>query len=99
MEDAPRTPRELAALERVQPPPMTRTIAALLDLGLVTRSAHPSDRRQVLLALSRGRATSVRETRRRRDAWLAPRLRRTDRRRAERPVPAPPTILRRIADS
>ena len=41
--------------ERVQPPSMTRTLAALLDLGLVTRTEHPADRRQVLVAADRGR--------------------------------------------
>jgi DNA-binding MarR family transcriptional regulator len=53
---------------------MTRTIAALEGLGLVTRTGHPTDGRQVLVALSElGRAEVV-ETRRRRDAWLARRL-------------------------
>ena len=94
----PSTPRELAALERVQPPSMTRTIAALLDLGLVTRSEHPSDRRQVLVALSEAGAASVRETRRRRDAWLARRLAALTP--SEREVLSRAAdLLRRIADS
>jgi DNA-binding MarR family transcriptional regulator len=68
------TPRELANHERVQPPSMTRTVAALADLALVTRSEHPDDGRQVVVALSDAGAATVRETRRRRDAWLAQRL-------------------------
>ena len=48
----PLTPRELAAAERVQPPSMTRLTASLEAAGLVTRTAHPSDGRQVLLAAS-----------------------------------------------
>jgi DNA-binding MarR family transcriptional regulator len=67
----PLTPRELAAAERVQPPSMTRLVASLEAAGLVTRSAHPSDGRQVLLAVSRSGATLLREDRRRREAWLA----------------------------
>ena len=49
--EGPSTPREIAAYERVQPPSMTRTLTALLDLGLVTRAEHPVDRRQVLIGL------------------------------------------------
>jgi len=70
----PMTPRELAAREKVQPPSMTRTIAALEQLGLVNRTDHPSDGRQVLVSLSPAGTTAVRETRKRRDAWLAKRL-------------------------
>jgi DNA-binding MarR family transcriptional regulator len=94
----PHTPGELAALERVQPPSMTRTIAALADLGLVTRTEHPADRRQVLVALTPAGTGAVRETRRRRDAWLARRL--ADLSPNERDVLARAAeILRRIADS
>jgi DNA-binding MarR family transcriptional regulator len=72
--EGPTTPREIAAFERVQPPSMTRTLTALLDLGLVTRTEHPDDRRQVLIAVTEAGAAVVRETRRRRDAWLTRRL-------------------------
>ena len=71
----PLTPGELAAAERVQPPSMTRIAASLEAAGLVTRTDHPSDGRQVLLAASPEGAAIVREDRRRRDAWLAQRLR------------------------
>ena len=70
----PLTPRELAAAERVQPPSMTRIAASLEAAGLVTRTDHPTDGRQVLLAASPEGAAMVREDRRRRDAWLAQRL-------------------------
>ena len=70
----PLTPRELAAAERVQPPSMTRITASLEAAGLVTRTDHPNDGRQVLLAASPEGAAMVREDRRRRDAWLAQRL-------------------------
>ena len=94
----PRTPGEIAAHERVQPPSMTRTIAALTELGLVSRTEHPADRRQVLVALTDAGTATVRETRRRRDAWLARRLAALTP--AERDVLARATeILRRIADS
>jgi len=70
----PQTPRELANREKVQPPSMTRTVAALEELGLVVRTGHPTDGRQVLVGLTEAGATAVRETRKRRDAWLAKRL-------------------------
>jgi DNA-binding MarR family transcriptional regulator len=68
------TPRELALHEKVQPPSMTRTLAALTDLGLVDRTEHPTDGRQVLVGLTPAGRVVVRETRRRRDAWLDRRL-------------------------
>jgi DNA-binding MarR family transcriptional regulator len=96
--EGPKTPREIAAHERVQPPSMTRTLTALLELGLVTRTEHPSDRRQVLIAITEPGARTVRETRRRRDAWLARRLAALPS--DERAVLARAAeILRRIADS
>jgi DNA-binding MarR family transcriptional regulator len=70
----PLTPRELAEREKVQPPSMTRTVSALEDLGLVSRTDHPTDGRQVLVALTPAGVTVVKETRKRRDAWLAKRL-------------------------
>jgi DNA-binding MarR family transcriptional regulator len=72
--DGALTPGELAGHERVRPPSMTRTVATLADLGLVTRDEHPGDRRQVLVTLTPAGVATVRETRRRRDAWLARRL-------------------------
>ncbi|MCW2598850.1 MAG: yusO [Frankiales bacterium] len=71
----PLTPGELAAHERVQPPSMTRIIAALEAAALVTRTGHPTDRRQVLVALSPEGKGMLRDDRRRRDAWLAQRMR------------------------
>jgi DNA-binding MarR family transcriptional regulator len=65
---------ELAALERVQPPSMTRTVTCLEGDGHVARRPHDTDGRQVVVALTdRGRETLLAD-RRRRDAWLARRL-------------------------
>lgn len=70
----PMTPTALAEHEHVQPPPMTRTVNALVAAGLVRRDEHPTDRRQVVLSLTEAGMAEVRETRRRRNAWLAERL-------------------------
>lgn len=68
------SPGELAEHEKVQPPSMTRVIAALCDLGLVTRQPHATDRRQVVLAVTSEGRSLVQRTRRRKEAWLARRL-------------------------
>ena len=71
----PMTPGELAAHERVQPPSITRVIAKLEAAELVTRTDHPTDGRQVLVAVSSTGMTMIKEDRLRRDAWLAQRMR------------------------
>ena len=66
---------QLANTERVQPPSMTRTVSCLEEQGLVERAPHPTDGRQVLIRLSDKGHEFVAAERRRRDAWLALRLR------------------------
>ena len=65
------TPRELADTERVQPPTMTKIVGKLEDLGLVARTPHPTDRRQVILAATeQGRAVYA-QFEKARNEWLA----------------------------
>jgi DNA-binding MarR family transcriptional regulator len=61
----------LAAIENVKPPSVTRTVNALEEAGLVTRTAHESDGRQVVVGLTQHAKAVLAEDRRRRDAWLA----------------------------
>jgi DNA-binding MarR family transcriptional regulator len=68
------TPRELAEIERVQPPTLTKIVAKLEERGLVQRSPHPTDGRQVILAASGSGRAVVAEHRRTRDEWLAKQL-------------------------
>lgn|SRR5579859_1612697 len=68
------TPGELAEYEKVQPPSMTRVIAVLEERRLVRRSAHPTDRRQVILTVTAEGRALVDRVRRRKEAWLAQRL-------------------------
>ena len=65
---------ELAACEHVQPPSMTRITGALEDLGLVSRTPHATDKRQVLFAVTPEGARLLAEDRKRRDAWLCKHL-------------------------
>ena len=70
----PLTPGELAAREGVQPPSMTRVIAALEEFGFVTRRPHPTDGRQAIVALTdAGRSFHDAEVSAR-EAWLDRRL-------------------------
>jgi DNA-binding MarR family transcriptional regulator len=68
------TPGELAEHEKVQPPSMTRVIAVLEERRLVMRAPHRTDRRQVVLTVTEQGRELVGQARRRRDAWLAKRL-------------------------
>jgi DNA-binding MarR family transcriptional regulator len=66
---------ELAGLERVQPPTMTRKITMLEEGGYVSRRAHATDGRVVVVSLTelgRGRVLADRKLR---DEWLARQLR------------------------
>jgi DNA-binding MarR family transcriptional regulator len=53
---------------------MTRVIASLAEMGLVDRSPHPVDGRQVLVSVSESGAELVKAARRARQEWLAKRL-------------------------
>lgn len=70
----PLTPGAIAAHEHVQPPSVTRTLNCLVDKGLATRETHPSDRRQVVVAISDDGTAVLAAERARRDTWLAARL-------------------------
>jgi len=72
--DGPMTPGALATRERVRPPSMTRVIASLVELGLVERSSHPDDRRQVLVAVSPAGEELFEAERRAGMEWLQGRL-------------------------
>jgi DNA-binding MarR family transcriptional regulator len=74
LEEHDLTPRELAGIECVSPPSMTRTVASLVERGLVARRQDPLDGRQVFLSLTEQGLLALKETRRKRDAWMAARL-------------------------
>ena len=65
---------ELAAIERVKPPSMTRTVNCLVDAGLVVRRPHDTDGRQVLVGLTELGGAVLAEDRRRREQWLSRQL-------------------------
>jgi DNA-binding MarR family transcriptional regulator len=65
---------EIAAIEQVQPPSMTKILAALEQSGWIERSAHPDDRRQSVIAITPAGRELLAEETRARDEWLAKRL-------------------------
>ncbi len=96
--EGPLSPTQLAATERVQPPSMTRVIAALEALGLVQRRAHEKDGRQCVIALTEAGSALLAEDRSRRQAWLACRLDELEGSEQEALRLASP-IIQRLADS
>jgi DNA-binding MarR family transcriptional regulator len=66
---------ELAAHEKVRPPSMTRLVSCLNERELVSRRAHPTDGRQVVIHLADDGARILSADRLRRDAWMSRRLR------------------------
>ena len=92
------TPSVLAARERVSAPSVTRMLKALQERGLLDRAPDPNDGRQVVLTISQLGEKVLAEERRRRDEWLASRLRALDTR--ERAVlREAAAIMGRLAES
>jgi DNA-binding MarR family transcriptional regulator len=74
----PLTPSELAEIERVKRPSMTRTLACLEREGLVERTPDPADGRSFLVAINDAGRERMARLRRRKSAYLARRLRKLD---------------------
>src|SRR3954471_18765246 len=92
------TPGELAALERVRPPSMNRTVNALEEAGYVVRHPAADDARKVLVRLTDAGRDLIAGTRRLRTAWFSAQLADlpdTDRRRLLDAA----DVLRKLADS
>lgn len=71
----PLTLGELAAHERVQPPTMTRIMAALEEESLVVRQVDPTDRRIARVTMTPTGRRLIERIRSRRTAYLVQRLR------------------------
>src|SRR4051812_14671539 len=71
----PLTPSELAELERVKRPTVTRTLACLEREGLVERTPDPSDGRSSLVSVNVAGRERLRRLRGRKNAYLAKRMR------------------------
>ena len=70
--------RELAALERISVPGMSKFVSRLEQVGLVERAAVEGDQRRVGLSLTAAGEKVLRSVKSRRTAWLSARLRELD---------------------
>src|SRR3954468_3317805 len=70
----PLAPSELADLERVKRPTITRVVARLEEAGLVERTGDPGDGRSSLVSTTREGSELMRRIRTRKNAYLARRL-------------------------
>jgi DNA-binding MarR family transcriptional regulator len=70
----PITLGELAAVEQVQPPSMTRIVARLDEWGYVTRVVDPADRRIARVAITDAGRELLDRSRTRKEAFLAQRI-------------------------
>jgi len=71
----PLTPSDLAEIERVQRPAATRTLRLLVEAGLVDRAPDPADGRCALVSVTPAGRERLLRLRRRKNAYLARRMR------------------------
>ncbi len=71
----PLTPSELATIERVRRPTITRTLGCLEREGLIERTPDPTDGRSALVSVNAAGRERLRRLRRRKNAYLAKRMR------------------------
>jgi DNA-binding MarR family transcriptional regulator len=76
--DGPLTPSELAERERVRRPTATGIISRLSEAGLVERTSDPSDGRVSLVSATPEGRSLLQRLRKRKNAFLAKRLRKLD---------------------
>ena len=74
----PLAPSELAEIERVKRPTITRVVARLEEDGLVERTGDPADGRASLVSITREGSALLRRIRTRKNAYLARRLSKLD---------------------
>lgn len=89
---------DLAVVERVSAPSITRTVDALVDAGLVTRESDPSDKRLVRVGITDAGRLLLEESRRRKDVLLAQRIELLGARDQARLLAAIPVIQRLLDD-
>lgn len=71
----PLTPSELAEIERVKRPTVTRTLGCLEREGLIERTPDPADGRSFLVSINGAGRERLRRLRGRKNAYLARRMR------------------------
>src|ERR1700690_272114 len=95
--DGPATTADLARAEGIKPQSMGTTIAALEEMGIVERKPHPTDGRQVYIALTTKGAAVRKSGKDARRAWLMQAVLQLDERERETLFKAG-EIIQRIAE-
>ncbi len=75
LRERPLTPGELAEVERISAPSMTKTINCLQERGMVARSDHPTDGRSKVISLTADGKAALQRVARARDDWMVQQLR------------------------
>jgi DNA-binding MarR family transcriptional regulator len=96
--EGPATTADLARAENVKPQSMGATVAALEDAGLVERRPHPTDGRQMMIALAAKGARTRKEARTAKRTWLAGAIAALDAS-EQKQLPAVTALLKRLAES
>ena len=92
------TMRDLCHAEQVQPPTMTRIVAALVEAGLVVREQDPADGRVAWVTVTTEGRRLLERSRRRKEAYLAKSLRSLEPEEL-RTLEAAAEILERLTDA
>ena len=92
------TMRDLCHAEQVQPPTMTRIVAALVEAGLVVREQDPADGRVAWVTVTTKGRRLLERSRRRKEAYLAKSLRSLEPEEL-RTLEAAAEILERLTDA
>ena len=93
----PATTADLARAESVKPQSMGTTIATLEEMGMVERTAHPTDGRQMNIALTAKGAAERRRTHDARQVWIREAIAKLDER-EQHTLFAAGEIIRRLVE-
>ena len=95
----PKSPSELASLNKIKAQSMSQVLSRLEEAGLVSRSASKEDGRKVLISLAAKGKKVVEQTRHERDEWLAQAIRTTLSEKEAKALCAVIPLLQRIVDA
>lgn len=95
--EGPATTAELARAEGVKPQSMGATVAALEEMGIVERRAHPTDRRQINIALTPKGESMRKKARIAKQTLLAQAIAKLDAR-EQKKLPVVTELIKRLAE-
>ncbi len=96
--EGPATTADLARAEGMKPQSMGATIAALEEMGMVEREPHPTDGRQMNIALTENGARMRKEARIAKQTWLAQAIAKLDAA-EQKSLPAVTALIKRLGES